>query len=76
MVSVDDSVVAIGGVDKNTGQDSANIFKLECNQEQECGWYKLSETLEVARYYFVAMMIPDHLTNCTNQSNHKIRKKL
>ena len=69
MVSVDGTVIAISG---NTmqcrrgicrvGDHSNSLYKLVCNQN--CRWKELPQKVTVARRDFVAMTIPDEMTNC------------
>ena len=60
MVSVDGTVIAIGG---NNNNDNLNaLYKLECSDD--CHWKEMSQKLTFARRHFVAMTIPDEMTNC------------
>ena len=61
MVSVDGAVIAIGGYSNVNGY-SKSLYKLACSQE--CHWKEMSQKLTVARSSFVAMTIPDEMTNC------------
>ena len=62
MVSVDGTVVAIGG--RSNGALSNAIFQLVCSSLDECQWAEMAQKLSVARWDFVAMAIPDEMTNC------------
>ena len=62
MVSVDGTVVAIGGWSNN--ELSNAIFHLVCSSLDECQWTQMAQKLSVARDNFVAMTIPDEMTNC------------
>jgi len=62
MVSVNGTVVAIGGLN-NDGYSNA-IFQLVCSALDECVWVEMAQKLSVARGNFVAMTIPDEMTNC------------
>ena len=61
MVSVDGTVIAIGGY-SNDGCYSKSLYKLECSDD--CHWKEMSQKLTAAREWFVAMTIPDEMTNC------------
>ena len=61
MVEFDGTVVAIGGYSKD--DQSSSLIKLVCSID-ECQWTEMSQKLEVARCLFVAMLIPDEMTNC------------
>jgi hypothetical protein len=54
-------VIVIGGY--SDGYQSS-IYKLICDQ-LECKWSEMEQQLQIARYLSVAMLIPNHLTNCT-----------
>jgi hypothetical protein len=56
-------VIVIGGYSRTEGVQSS-IYKLICDQ-LECKWSKMEQQLQIARYRAVAMLIPNHLTNCT-----------
>ena len=62
MVSVDGAAVAIGG--DSDGDYSNAIFRLVCSALDECQWAKMAQKMSVAREDFVAMTIPDEMTNC------------
>ena len=64
MVSVDGTVVAIGG---HRNGDSNAIFHMVCSVLDECQWVEMAQKLSVARGYFVAMTIlpdADEMSNC------------
>jgi hypothetical protein len=54
-------VIVIGGY---SAADQSSIYKLICDQ-LECKWSEMEQQLKIARRSFVAMLIPDALTNCT-----------
>jgi hypothetical protein len=54
-------VIAIGG---NSNGVHSSMYKLICDQ-LECKWSEMEQQLQIARQLFVAMLIPNHLTNCT-----------
>jgi hypothetical protein len=56
-------VIVIGGYSDGDGVQSS-MYKLICDQ-LECKWSEMEQQLQIARRYFVAMLIPDALTNCT-----------
>jgi hypothetical protein len=56
-------VIVIGGYSNGDGYQSS-IYKLICDQ-LECKWSEMEQQLKIARANFVAMLIPDILTNCT-----------
>ena len=64
MVSTENSLVVIGGVD-NFDEDSVSkdLFEL-CCLESGCQWREMEPKLKVGRSHMVAMMVPDDLTNC------------
>ena len=62
MVSVDGTVVAIGG--RSNNELSNAIFQLVCSSLDECQWTEMAQKMSVARSNFVAMPIPDEMTNC------------
>jgi hypothetical protein len=64
MVSSDQGVIAIGGELHGEEGQSPALYQLTCN-EIECHWYQMEQQLKIARQEFVAMLIPDSLTNCT-----------
>jgi hypothetical protein len=55
-------VILIGGNDGSNYLSS--LYRLNCIQSG-CYWQEMEQKLKVARDYFVSMMIPDSLTNCT-----------
>lgn len=70
MVNFDGSVVAIGG--KSFDGLSKALFKLDCTTYDDCQWKEMSQKLTVARGAFVAMTIPDEMTNCTAKVRTKV----
>jgi hypothetical protein len=54
-------VILMGGF-SNGFQSS--IHKLICDQ-LGCKWSEMEQQLKIPRELFVAMLIPNHLTNCT-----------
>ena len=75
MVSVDGTVIAIGGYggfggEWSHGDYSNSLYKLVCSQK--CRWIELAQKLTVARYGFVAMTIPDEMTNCRAKVRTKV----
>jgi hypothetical protein len=56
-------VILIGGWSATDGYQSS-IYKLIYDQ-LEWKWSEMEQQLQIARRYFVAMLIPDTLTNCT-----------
>jgi hypothetical protein len=54
-------VIVIGGY--SAGYQSS-IYKLICDQ-LKCQWSEMEQKLKFSRQDFVAMLIPDTLTNCT-----------
>jgi hypothetical protein len=60
--SPDGQGVIIMGATTITEQSS--IYKLICDQ-LGCKWSEMEQQLKIPRRYFVAMLIPDTLTNCT-----------
>ena len=66
MVNYEGSVIAIGGYDYD--DYSKSLFKLECSDE--CQWKEMSQKLAEGRTDFVAMTIPDEMTNCQKKPIH------
>jgi hypothetical protein len=56
-------VIVIGGYSDTDGYQSS-MYTLICDQV-ECNWSEMEQQLKIARQLFVAMLIPNHLTNCT-----------
>ena len=61
MVATENSLVVIGGV--TDGEYSKDLFELTCS-ETGCKWREMEQKLTIGRSNFVAMMVPDTLTNC------------
>ena len=61
MVPLDKDLVVIGGNDGSGAQSS--LYLLSCHNKG-CGWTTMTQTLQVGRYGFVAMVLPDELTDC------------
>ena len=59
-VATENSLVVIGGYSTDY---SKNLFELTCS-ETGCKWKEMDHKLKIGRAYFVAMMVPDTLTNC------------
>jgi hypothetical protein len=57
-------VIFIGGWSENSGLQSSFFYKLICDQ-LGCKWSEMEQELKIHRSNFVAMLIPDTLTNCT-----------
>ena len=57
-------VVVIGGWD---GGQLSSLYRMTC-QNKECEWETMSQTLKFGRNNFVAMLIPDELTDCPGVS--------
>jgi hypothetical protein len=57
-------VILIGGRSTTDDEYQSSMYKLICDQ-LECKWSEMEQQLKIARGYFVAMLIPDRLTNCT-----------
>ena len=58
-VVLDGDLYAIGGYDENKGDQSA-IHRLSCSSGN-CAWTTMDQELKVARYYSVAMAVPNDL---------------
>ena len=63
IVPFDKDVVIIGGY--SSGYQSS-LHRLTCHN-QDCEWKTMSQQLKVARYYFVAILIPDELVDCSGK---------
>jgi hypothetical protein len=57
-------VIVIGGYSTTDNAYQSSIYKLICD-ELGCDWSEMKQQLKIARQLFVAMLIPDTLTNCT-----------
>ena len=60
MVTLDKDVVALGGY--SSGSQSS-LYLMTC-QNKVCEWQTMSQKLKIDRASFVAMLIPDELTDC------------
>ena len=65
MVSKEFSGVLMGGYD---GSFPTSVMRELTCEFGTCFWRKMSQKLQEPRRDFVAMIIPDSLTNCTNES--------
>ena len=65
IVPFDKDVVIIGGDPPGSGY-SSSLHHLTC-QNQDCEWKTMSQQLKVARYRFVAILIPDELVDCSGK---------
>ena len=69
MVTLDKHLVAIGGFGGFKGYHTFDddyqspLYLMTCHNKV-CGWYTMSQELNVGRRQFVAMLIPDELTDC------------
>ena len=63
MVEFDGKLIAVGGFNGLSNQGSDALYKLVCSDD-DCEWQEMSQKLSVGKYAFVAMMVPDELTNC------------
>jgi hypothetical protein len=52
------------GVILMSGAYQSSIYKLICDQIG-CKWSEMEQQLKIPRAFFVAMLISNHLTNCT-----------
>ena len=70
MVATENSLVVIGGLEKTNGDDdedgvvSKDLFELTCKEGGQCQWREMEQKMQIGRSNMVAMMVPDHLTNC------------
>ena len=63
MVPIGNQVVAMGGFDDTSTYQSA-FYKLGC-VSPGCTWQSMAPMqLSVARYYHVAVVVPDNFVNC------------
>ena len=62
MVTLDKDVVVLGGWVSGSGYQSS-LYLMTC-QNKVCEWQTMSQELKVGREDFVAMLIPDELTDC------------
>ena len=65
MVPLDKDLVVIGGY-SGDGSYPSRLYLLSCHNKG-CGWTTMTQTLQVARNRFVAMLIPDELTDCSKK---------
>lgn len=61
MVSLGDKIVVIGGYSPDDGNYQKDVYELQCST---CQWEKMEQSLQYARSQFVAIPIPDKLTDC------------
>jgi hypothetical protein len=54
-------VIVIGGY---SNEVQSSMYKLICDQ-LGCKWSEMEQQLQIPRSYFVAMLIPDTLANCS-----------
>ena len=64
IVPFDKDVVIIGGYAPYDGGSQSSLHRLTCHN-QDCEWKTMSQQLKVARGYFVAILIPDELVDCS-----------
>ena len=67
IVPFDKDVVIIGGISCSSiysCSPQSSLHRLTC-QNQDCEWKTMSQQLKFARYYFVAILIPDELVDCS-----------
>ena len=66
MVTLDKDLVVIGG--KGGSYFQSSLYLLSCHNK-DCGWTTMTQTLQVARVYFVAMLIgkPEERTGCSKE---------
>jgi hypothetical protein len=60
----DQGVISMGGHSYTDNLQQSSIYKLICDQ-LGCKWSIMKQQLQIARYWSVAMLIPNHLTNCS-----------
>ena len=65
IVPFDKDVVIIGGLVPYVGSQSS-LHRLTC-QNQDCEWKTMSQQLKLARFSFVAILIPDELVDCSGK---------
>lgn len=65
LISLTDSVFAIGGHDGITGPRKS-LYQMSC-ESNACEWTKMTQELQVARSLSVAMLIPNELARCSIQ---------
>ena len=67
IVPFDKDVVIIGGAYYQSGWVyQSSLHRLTCHN-QDCEWKTMSQQLKVARYRFVAILIPDELVDCSGK---------
>ena len=59
-------VIIVGGSTTNLEMQSS-LYEMRCGPYLVCEWYEMTQKLQVARFRFVAMLIPDEITNCNNR---------
>ena len=62
-VSFDKDVVVIGG---NSDGYQSSLYRLTC-QNKACEWKTMTQQLKVARAWFVTMLMPDELVDCSGK---------
>ena len=70
MIEFGDTAIAIGGTSYDGLHPSNSLYKLVCYHGTNCEWKEMSQKLRVARFDFVAMLIPDWMTNCKKISQN------
>ena len=66
MVPLDKDLVVIAGYSNDGSGYQSSLYILSCHNKG-CGWATMTQTLQVARQQFVAMLIPDDLTDCSKK---------
>ena len=61
MVRMDKDLAVIGGYG---GGYSSSLYRLTCTNKA-CTWQTMTQELTIGRSNFVAMLIPDELTECS-----------
>ena len=65
MVEFEDTVVAIVSTyDAMQKPERNSLYKLNCSSDVTCKWQEMSQKLAIPRNGFVAIMVPDEMTNC------------
>ena len=66
MVKINTDSVVIGGYAGN-GEYSSLLYRLTCHNH-DCEWHTMNQMFKITRQDFVAIAIPDELTDCWNSN--------
>ena len=73
IVTLGKDLVSIGGYDPYSYNYHSSMYLMTC-QNKFCVWHVMSQALKVARKSFVALIIPNELTDCGKSFQIPIKK--